>query len=67
MIVDNGINEIYVRALIRLGYDGSLPTGRLLICGGADGARTLRDGQEYWFRRHLRSAFFIDHSTIHAF
>lgn len=70
VIVDNGINEIYVQALLRLDYEGISPAERNLVITAAMtalepystvGLTQLGNGV------YLRSAFFIDHSTIHAF
>lgn len=70
VLVDNGINEIYVQALIRLDYDGITPVERELLVAAALTALEpyatvgmAQLGGDIF----LRSAFFIDHSTIHAF
>lgn len=70
VIVDNGINEIYVQALIRLDYEGITPAERELLIAAA--LTPLEPNATVGITQlggniFLRSAFFIDHSTIHAF
>lgn len=70
LIVDNGINPIYLQALVRLDYDEITPAERNLLISAAMEALvpyatvglTELGGGIY-----LRSAFFVDHSTVHAF
>lgn len=70
LIVDNGINPIYLQALVRLDYNEILPEERILVITAAMtalepyatvGITELAGGI------YLRSAFFLDHSTMHAF
>jgi hypothetical protein len=70
LIIDNGINEIYLQALVRLDYDEITAAERNLLISAAlealvpyatVGLAELGGGI------YLRSAFFIDHSTVHAF
>lgn len=70
LLVDNGINDIYVQVLARLDYNEIETHERDLLIASAlkalepystVGLTGLGNGI------YLRSAFFIDHSTIHAF
>lgn len=70
LIIDNGINEIYLQALARLDYDEiTVAEKNLLISAAMEalapyatvGLTELAGGI------YLRSAFFVDHSTVHAF
>lgn len=70
LVVDNGINEIYVQALIRLDYDGITPNERELLISAALTALepyATVGLTQFGGNIFMRSAFFIDHSTIHAF
>ncbi|WP_131831325.1 hypothetical protein [Mycobacteroides abscessus] len=70
VIVDNGINEIYVQALIRLDYDEITSNERELLIAAALTALepyATVGMTQFGGNIFLRSAFFIDHSTIHAF
>jgi hypothetical protein len=70
MLVDNSINSILVQALARLDYD-EIPANeaQLLVAAALVALQPYstvgltRFGSGIF----LRSAFFIDHSTIHAF
>lgn len=70
LIVDNGINEIYLQALVRLDYDGIGPDEKHLLITAAMKALEPYSTvglTELAGNIFLRSAFFIDHSTMHAF
>lgn len=70
VFIDNGINELYVQALIPVDYDEITADERQLVIGAA-----LTALEPYapvglaamGGRMYLRSAFFIDFSNIHAF
>lgn len=70
LIIDNGINEIYLQVLVRLDYDEITPNQTNVLVTAAlkalepystVGLAGLAGGI------YLRSAFFIDFSNIHAF
>lgn len=70
LVVDNGINSIYLQVLIRLDDDSIVPSERNLLVAAAlkalepystVGLTCLGDGI------YLRSAFFIDFCNMHAF
>ena len=70
MFIDDGINEIYVQALIPTDWDEITPDERQLVIAAAMSALApyapvglASTGS----RMYLRSAFFIDCSNIHAF
>ena len=70
LIIDNGINEIYLQALVRLDYDGISPDERTLLITAAMKALEPYSTvglAELAGNVFLRSAFFVDHCNMHAF
>jgi len=60
MVLDNGVNEIYVQALLAIDHehiaDALSAVGPIAVVGVAILEDTL----------YMRSGFFIEHSTMHA-
>jgi hypothetical protein len=70
LIVDNGINPIYLQALARLDYEGVTPDERALLIDSAIkslGPYATVGLAELGGGIYLRSAFFMDHCNMHAF
>jgi hypothetical protein len=60
MLIDNGINDIYVQVLVPIDADHIPEALNALEPFGVVGLTIMQDGL------FMRSGFFMEHSTIHA-